>query len=77
MFHKKDTFLYRNYADFRPLDIKCKTKSKEKLTIVYAGLLGVAQGIYKLVQHLDYTGIEFHIYGDHNCDRHRPDEKRG
>ncbi|MFD1616184.1 glycosyltransferase family 4 protein [Gelatiniphilus marinus] len=63
-FPKKNTFLYRNYPDFKPLEIIHKIKSKKKLTIVYAGLLGVAQGIYKLLQHLDYTNIEFHIYGN-------------
>ena len=31
--------------------------------MVYAGLLGVAQGISQLCQELDYTKIQFHIYG--------------
>ena len=30
---------------------------------MYAGLLGIAQGIFKLVQELDYSTIELHIYG--------------
>ncbi|WP_341215308.1 glycosyltransferase family 4 protein [uncultured Wocania sp.] len=64
LFPEKDTFLYRNYPNFEPVNIMHKEKTKEKLTIVYAGLLGVAQGIYKLIQHLDYTHIEFHIYGN-------------
>ena len=34
-----------------------------KFKIVYAGLLGVAQGIYKLCKELDYTNIQLHIYG--------------
>ena len=37
--------------------------SDGKLKIVYAGLLGIAQGIYKLCQELKYENIEFHIYG--------------
>jgi glycosyltransferase involved in cell wall biosynthesis len=31
--------------------------------MVYAGLLGVAQGIYRLCNELNYDIIEFHIYG--------------
>ncbi|WP_338732237.1 glycosyltransferase family 4 protein [Mangrovimonas cancribranchiae] len=60
---KKETILYRNYPDFEPPKIDKKHVSKGKIKIVYAGLLGHAQGIYKLCQKLDYTNIEFHIYG--------------
>ena len=31
--------------------------------MVYAGLLGVAQGIHKLCIQLDYADLELHIYG--------------
>lgn len=58
----KPTFLYRNYPDFEIPSIK-NTTSNGKLKIVYAGLLGIAQGIYKLCNALDYANIEFHIYG--------------
>ena len=34
-----------------------------KIRIVYAGLLGVAQGVLKLCEELDYSNIELHIYG--------------
>ena len=34
-----------------------------KLKIVYAGLLGIAQGVYKLCQELDYSNVQLHIYG--------------
>jgi glycosyltransferase involved in cell wall biosynthesis len=63
MFPEKDTFLYRNYPDFVPKTISPYVPSERKIKMVYAGLLGVAQGIYKLIQKLDYTTIEFHIYG--------------
>ena len=62
-FPKKDTFLYRNFPKLVPPIIKQNTASKQKISIVYAGLLGVAQGIYQLSQELDYSNIEFHIYG--------------
>ncbi|RSK41501.1 glycosyltransferase family 4 protein [Mangrovimonas spongiae] len=60
---KKETFLYRNYPDFKPLPIQSTFNERGKIRIVYAGLLGHAQGIYKLCKELDYTNIEFHIYG--------------
>jgi glycosyltransferase involved in cell wall biosynthesis len=59
---EKEIFLYRNYPDF--ITPKLKIHNVEgKLTLVYAGLLGVAQGIYRLCKELDYNLVEFHIYG--------------
>jgi glycosyltransferase involved in cell wall biosynthesis len=58
----KNTFLYRNFPDFKTPEIESFT-TDEKIKLVYAGLLGVAQGIYKLCQKLNYSNIEFHIYG--------------
>lgn len=63
MFPKKETFLYRNYPDFEIPKIETKNSSEGNTKLVYAGLLGIAQGIYKLCQELDYSNIEFHIYG--------------
>ena len=62
LFPQQETVLYRNYPDFEPPIIK-DSSSSDKIKIVYAGLLGIAQGIFKLCEHLDYTTIEFHIYG--------------
>lgn len=58
----KPTFLYRNYPEFAVPSIQPNAKNG-RLKIVYAGLLGIAQGIYKLCNELDYANIEFHIYG--------------
>jgi len=63
LFPKKETHLYRNYPDFIVPEIETKTLSNEKIKLVYAGLLGIAQGIYSLCNQLDYSNIEFHIYG--------------
>jgi len=63
IFPNKDTFLYRNYPDFMPPKIEPSVPKNGKIKMVYAGLLGVAQGIYKLCQKLDYSNIDFHIYG--------------
>jgi glycosyltransferase involved in cell wall biosynthesis len=62
MFPNKKTFLYRNFPDFELPKIE-KLTSNGKLKIVYAGLLGIAQGIHKLCAELDYSHIELHIYG--------------
>ncbi|RNC88189.1 MAG: glycosyltransferase WbuB [Winogradskyella sp.] len=59
------TLLYRNFPDFEPpkLNLPLLYDSSKKIKIVYAGLLGVAQGILKLCENLEYSNIEFHIYG--------------
>ncbi|WP_298237180.1 glycosyltransferase family 4 protein [uncultured Algibacter sp.] len=65
-FPDKETFLYRNYPSFNPPTLLKKDVSHGehgKLQIVYAGLLGVAQGVYKLCQELDYSNVQLHIYG--------------
>jgi glycosyltransferase involved in cell wall biosynthesis len=63
VFPDKKTFLYRNYPNFITPEIEYINPSEGNLKIVYAGLLGVAQGIYRLCTQLDYTNIEFHVYG--------------
>ncbi len=63
IFPNKETLLYRNYPSFVSPKIEAYQPPKEKIKLVYAGLLGIAQGIYKLCEHLDYNNIEFHIYG--------------
>ena len=63
IFPKKETFLYRNYPEFEALRPRNQNVNSKKLNMVYAGLLGVAQGILKLCQELDYTHVQFHIYG--------------
>ncbi|WP_298550549.1 glycosyltransferase family 4 protein [uncultured Algibacter sp.] len=63
LFPEKNTFLYRNYPDFEVPIPNHEINPSEKLKMVYAGLLGIAQGILKLCKNLDYTRIQFHIYG--------------
>lgn len=60
----KETFLYRNYPNFDVSEFVLENDKSIRTKIVYAGLLGVAQGIYRLCEELDYSNIEFHIYGD-------------
>lgn len=64
LFPNKETLLLRNYPDFLPPKIESKNVGNPtKIKLVYAGLLGVAQGVLKLCENLDYSIIEFHIYG--------------
>ena len=60
---KPKLFLYRNYPDIKVIKLNDSKVENSKLRIVYAGLLGVAQGVFKLCQNLNYENIEFHIYG--------------
>ncbi|MEP3837371.1 MAG: glycosyltransferase family 4 protein [Algibacter sp.] len=63
IYGNKNSFLYRNYPDFKAQVPNGAIQPLEKLKIVYAGLLGIAQGILKLCEELDYSKIQFHIYG--------------
>lgn len=62
----KKMFLYRNLKEY---DLKSERKGRNKsLKIVYAGLLGVAQNILGILQHIDFKslGVELHLYGGGN-----------
>lgn len=64
LFPNTPTLLYRNYPDFQLPEHHIRVKEETpKIKMVYAGLVGIAQGILKLCQELDYSHIEFHIYG--------------
>lgn len=64
---KDNVYLFRNGVDLtrfkKPVPFENKNGTYR---IVYAGLLGVAQGILGIVQNIDFKklGTEFHIYGD-------------
>jgi glycosyltransferase involved in cell wall biosynthesis len=64
----RKTHLFRNgvYMNrFESVTLTAAPKS-EKLKIVYAGLLGIAQGIYDMCRNIDFhqLNVEFHIYGE-------------
>jgi glycosyltransferase involved in cell wall biosynthesis len=58
--------IYRNL----PASVKTMslTSETEPFKIIYAGLLGVAQGVYELIKNVDFKalGVELHIYGEGN-----------
>ena len=59
----KDVMVYRNAPSFNAYNVK--KKSDKNLTIVYAGLLGFAQGVLEICQSINFKKLsaEFHIYG--------------
>lgn len=60
----KPSMVYRNTPAY--LKFPIRTKEKGKLTIVYAGLLGYAQGVLEICNELDFKKLdtELHIYGE-------------
>lgn len=63
----KQNFLYRNIPILNTREEKSINKHTP-VKIVYAGLLGVAQGILDICKAIDFKklGVEFHIYGKGN-----------
>lgn len=65
----KHSLLFRNGVDFNRFeqlrDTIKKPVRKGKLRIVYAGLLGIAQGVLEICQRINFAeqGAELHIYG--------------
>lgn len=59
----KKYHLYRNGICIEKYNPK-KDHNTDKIKIVYAGLLGVAQDIYSICKHVNFENCEFHIYGD-------------
>lgn len=62
-----NTYLFRNGVDVKRFEKpKSYCQSGEIIKIVYAGLLGVAQGIFEIVSKINFKelGAEFHIYGE-------------
>lgn len=60
-------YLFRNGVDVRRFSkSRSAAESKENIKIIYAGLLGVAQGIFDIAKNIDFRelGSEFHIYGE-------------
>lgn len=66
IFPQKNCYLYRNFPDHKINELKLVTKENQPIKIFYAGLLGIAQGVFELCEKIDLKGlnIEFHIFGD-------------
>lgn len=58
------SFLYRNFPNFSPPKVYDTHQNKTEIKIVYAGLLGVAQGIESICKSIRFSEkVSFHIYG--------------
>jgi glycosyltransferase involved in cell wall biosynthesis len=58
-----ELYLYRNYPIIDTSAFSERNTDSGPIKIVYAGLLGIAQGILRLCQNLSFNNVEFHIYG--------------
>ena len=57
------SFLYRNFPNFQIPVLKQREASKE-IKLVYAGLLGVAQGVFDICERITLSeNVSLHIYG--------------
>jgi len=66
LFSDKKCYIYRNFPDHNVSEIELKTEENQPIKIFYAGLLGIAQGVFELCQKIDLKGlnVELHIFGD-------------
>ena len=66
IFSKKECHLYRNFPDHQVAEMAFVSNENEPIKLFYAGLLGVAQGVFELCQNIELqdVNIELHIFGD-------------
>jgi glycosyltransferase involved in cell wall biosynthesis len=66
IFPEKECHLYRNFPDHKVSKMDLVAHENEPIKLFYAGLLGVAQGVFDLCQRIDLQNlnIELHIFGD-------------
>jgi glycosyltransferase involved in cell wall biosynthesis len=63
---EKECHLYRNFPDHQTAEMDLVANVNEPIKLFYAGLLGVAQGVFELCKNIELQdlNIEFHIFGD-------------
>lgn len=66
IFPKKECHLYRNFPDHQMAKMELVSNINEPIKLFYAGLLGVAQGVFELCQKIELQNlnVELHIFGD-------------
>ena len=66
IYPKKECYLYRNFPDHQVAEMDFTTNENEPIKLFYAGLLGVAQGVFELCRKIELQdlNIELHIFGD-------------
>jgi glycosyltransferase involved in cell wall biosynthesis len=65
-FRDKKCVLYRNFPDHQLKKPYTENLVNKPIKMFYAGLLGVAQGVFELCQKIELDGlnVELHIFGD-------------
>ncbi len=66
IFPEKKCYLYRNFPDHQLAEMDFSSNENEPIKLFYAGLLGIAQGVFELCQNIELQdlNIELHIFGD-------------
>jgi glycosyltransferase involved in cell wall biosynthesis len=66
IFPEKECHLYRNFPDHQVAKMELVSNINEPIQLFYAGLLGVAQGVFELCQNIELENLNFelHIFGD-------------
>lgn len=66
VFPDKKCYLYRNFPDHQSEEVYFTANENEPIKLFYAGLLGVAQGVFALCQNIELEDVktEMHIFGD-------------
>ena len=66
IFPAKKCYLYRNFPNHKVENLPLNSIEDKTIRIFYAGLLGIAQGIYELCTKIDLKNlpIELHLFGD-------------
>lgn len=66
IFPAKKCYLYRNFPNHKVENLPLNSIEDKTIRIFYAGLLGIAQGIYELCTKIDLENlpIELHLFGD-------------
>lgn len=66
LFPNKNCYLYRNFPDHKIENLNLISLENQPIRIFYAGLLGIAQGIYELCEKIELDGlnIELHLFGN-------------
>ncbi|TDD99631.1 glycosyltransferase family 4 protein [Flavobacterium cellulosilyticum] len=66
IYPEKKCYLYRNFPEHKSIEPQFDVNPDEPIKLFYAGLLGIAQGIFELCQKIDLQNLnmELHIFGD-------------
>ncbi len=66
VYPSKNCSLYRNFPDHKITAMPLETSFDQPVKIFYAGLLGIAQGVFELCEKIDLKdlNVELHVFGD-------------